>query len=123
MKIIRREDIMAVKNPDPGEKFHRTEILTAAEGANNLGGLIQVVAPGVETTHHYHNIRESVIVIVDGEATEIVDGKEYELKAGDVVYLKAKEKHFIRNKSSKGHMRYIEFYTEPPVNKDYVAVT
>ena len=123
MKIFKKDDLMALKSQDPGEKMYRPEVLTKADGAENLGGLCGVIAAGAEVPYHYHDKRESVIIIVTGEAIETVEGKEYDLKEGDVVFLNAKEKHNIRNKSNTAEMRFIEFFTEPPLSKDFIAAS
>lgn len=121
MKIFRCDDLKKAKNPNPGEKTYRPEVLTAADGAKNLGALTGIVEPGAGVPYHYHEKRESVLIVVEGEAIETVDGKDYELKAGDAVYLNAKEKHCICNKSNTEQMRFIEFFTEPPLSKDFIA--
>ena len=122
MKIFRCDDLKAAKNPNPGEKTYRPEVLTAADGAVNMGALTGIVETGAGVQYHYHEKRESVLIVVAGEAIETVEGKDYELKAGDAVFLNAKEKHGIRNKSNIEQMRFIEFFTEPPLNKDFVPV-
>ena len=120
MKLFRIEDLKSAKNPT-GEKAYRPEVLTAADDAMNLGGISAIIEAGAEVQYHYHKKRESVLIIVSGEAIETVEGKDFELKAGDVIFLKAGEKHGIRNKSSTGQMRFIEFFTEPPLSKDFIA--
>ena len=122
MKIFKIDDLKAIKNPNPGEKLYRPEVLTEADGAKNLGGLCGIVEPGAGVPYHYHEKRESVLIIVAGEGIETVEGKDYDLKAGDLIFLNAKEKHCIRNKSNSEQMRFIEFYTEPPLSKDFIAV-
>ena len=121
MKIFKLEDIKAVKNPTTDQAY-RPEILTADDGAKNLGGMCGIMEPGAGVPYHYHEKRELILIIVSGEAIETVEGKDYELKAGDVLFMSAKEKHRIRNKSNTEQMRFIEFFTEPPLDKDYVAV-
>ena len=123
MKIWKSEDMKKSVNPNPGEKLYRPEVLTTSDGAMNLGGITALVEAGAEVPYHYHDKRESVLIIVSGEAIETVEGKDYEVKAGDVIFLKAKEKHGIRNKSNTEQMRFIEFFTEPPLSKDFIAAS
>ena len=122
MKIFRIDDLKSSKNPNSAEKLFRSDALTEADGAFNLGAISVIQEPGAEPNYHYHEKRESVLVVVSGEAIENVEGKDYDLKAGDIIFLKANEKHSVRNKSTTEQMRFIEFFTEPPAGKDFVTV-
>ena len=122
MKIFKIDELKAIKNPNPEEKLYRPEVLTDADNAKNLGGLFAIIEPGAAVPYHYHDKRESVLIIVAGEGVETVEGKDYDLKAGDLIFLNALEKHCIRNKSDTEQMRFIEFFTEPPLSKDFIAV-
>jgi quercetin dioxygenase-like cupin family protein len=120
MKIFRTEEYNKKKNPIPGEKF-RSEILAGEDQAKDLGGIFVILVPGSGPPYHYHEKRESVIVAISGEATEILEGKEIPIKGGDVIYIPAGEKHTTVNKSSQ-EFRYLEFFTCPPVGKDFLEV-
>jgi len=120
MKIFRTEEYRQMPNPTPGEKY-RGEILTAENKAKDLGGIIVVLVPGSGPPYHYHQKRESIIVAISGEATEILEGKEIPIKAGDVIYIPPGEKHTTINRSNQ-EFRYLEFFTCPPAGGDFVEV-
>ena len=120
MKIFRSEEYLKIKNPTPGEAY-RTEILSPEHQAKDLGGIFGVLVAGGPPRYHYHNKRESNIIVISGEASEIVDGKEYLIKAGDVLFIPPKVKHGIINRSDKD-FRFLEFFTCPPVGADFVQV-
>ena len=65
--------------------------------------------------------RESVIVVISGEGTEVIDGKEIPIKAGDILFIPAGEKHTTINRSDKD-LRYLEYFTCPPLGADFVEV-
>ncbi len=109
-----------MKNPTPGQPY-RPEILTKEHSAKNLGGMFGLLVPGSQVPYHYHENRESVIIAISGEATEIIEGEEIPIKAGDVLYIPAGEKHTTVN-GSKGDFRYLEFFTCPPLGADFLAV-
>ena len=90
---------------------------------NNLRilGTFCQLAPGGKLPYHYHEKRESIIIVISGEATEIVEGKEIPIKAGDVLYIPPGEKHTTMNRSGKG-IRYLEFFTPCTVVPDVVEV-
>ena len=71
--------------------------------------------------YHYHKKRESVLVVLSGEATAMVEGKAVLIKAGDVLYYLPNFKHSIVNNSGK-ELRILEFFTYPPVAADAVSV-
>ena len=120
MKIFRTKDYLDLVNPTPGES-HRPEILTAEHMANNLGGMFGLLPPGSQVPYHYHKIRESVIFFIAGEGIEIIEGEEFPVKAGDILFIPAGEKHTTLNRSNND-LRYIEFFTNPPVKNDFIAV-
>jgi mannose-1-phosphate guanylyltransferase len=64
------------------------------------------LAPGSKIDYHYHNNRESVIILLSGEAIEMIEGKEIPLKAGDIIFIPAMVKHTIMNRSGKD-LRYL----------------
>jgi len=120
MKLFRSDDYIKMENPPPG-KAHRPEILTAEHGAKNIGGMFGLLPPGTQVPYHYHNNRESIIIAISGEATEVIEGKETLIKAGDVLYIPPGEKHTTINRSNKD-FRYLEYFTCPPVGADFVEV-
>ena len=120
MKMYRIEDYVNLENPTPGES-HRPEILTAEHHAKNLGGMLGLLVPGSQVPYHYHQNRESVILFISGEGFEVIEGKEYAVKAGDVLFIPAGEKHTTINRSN-ADLRYLEFFTCPPVTADFFEV-
>ncbi len=120
MKIIKIEEYTEMKNPTPGER-HRSDVLIGSDKAKDLGGIFVVLVPGSGPPYHYHQKRESIIMAISGEATEILEGKEIPIKAGDVLYIPPGEKHTTINRS-KREFRYLEFFTCPPTESDFVEV-
>jgi len=120
MKIFRSKDYIEMENPNPG-LLYQPEILTQGNQAREIGGVFSLLVSGSRVPYHYHQNRESIIVVISGEATEIVEGKEIPIKAGDILYLPAGEKHAMVNTSDKD-VRYLEFFTRPPRQADFVEV-
>jgi len=120
MKLFRIEEYIRLKNPTPGQRY-RPEILTAADGARDMGGMLGLLVPGSRVPYHYHQNRESVLIIISGEGIEIIEGKEFKVTAGDILFIPAGEKHAILNRSDRD-LRYLEFFTCPPVGADFVEV-
>ncbi len=120
MKLFKSGEYIEQANPTPGSPY-RPEILTAADGARDLGGMFGLLPPGSQVPYHFHQHRESIIIVLRGEATEVIDGKEVAIEAGDVLYLPPGEKHMTINRSSQ-EFRYLEVFTCPPLNADFVEV-
>ena len=120
MKMFKSEEYVRMANPNPGQPY-RPEIMLNEHGAKSLGGMFGLLVPGSQVPYHYHNNRESVIVVISGEATEVIEGKEIPIKAGDILFIPAGEKHTTINRS-KNDFRYLEFFTCPPLSADFVAV-
>ncbi len=120
MIVFRREEFLGRENPTPG-KTHRTEILSPEEKAKELGGLFGVMVVGGHGNYHYHERRESVIFILQGEGAERHEGGEIPVKAGDVIFIPPGEKHMLMNKSDRD-LRYLEFFTHPPMKADFIEV-
>ena len=120
MKLFRIEEYINMENPTPG-KAYRPEILTGEHKAKELGGMFGLLAPGNQVPYHYHKNRESIILVIGGEAIEVVEGEEIPIKEGDLIYIPAGEKHMTLNRSEKA-FRYLEFFTRPPVTADFVEV-
>jgi quercetin dioxygenase-like cupin family protein len=121
MKRFKTQEYVSMENPTPGDSY-RPEILTADHGAKDLGGMFGLLPAGTQVPYHYHNKRESVITIISGNGIEIMDGKEIPISQGDVFFIPAGVKHTTINNSDKD-LRYLEFYTQPPVGSDFVEVT
>jgi len=120
MKIFKTADYIKMENPTPGKPY-KPDLFTLEDKVKNISGIFGLLVPGSQVPYHYHNQRESIIVVISGEATEIIEGKEIPIKAGDVLYIPAKEKHTTVNRSTKD-FRYLEFFTSPPGVVDFVEV-
>ena len=120
MEIFRTEEFISIENPNPGTYFRR-EIVTGEQKAKDLGGISVILSPGKQVPYHYHAKRESIIIVISGEATQVVEGKDFPIKAGDVLYIPAGEKHMTVNHTEKD-LRTLEFFTCPPVMADFVEV-
>jgi quercetin dioxygenase-like cupin family protein len=120
MKIFKSEKYIRMKNPTPGMPY-RPEILTKEHQAKNLGGMFGLLVASSQVPYHYHNHRESIIIVLSGEATEVIEGQEIPIKAGDVLFIPAGEKHTTINRSNQD-FRYLEFFTCPPLTADFVEV-
>jgi quercetin dioxygenase-like cupin family protein len=120
MKIFKSEEYIKMANPTPGTPY-RPEILTKEHQAKNLGGMFGLLVAGSQVPYHYHNHRESIIIVLSGEATEVIEGQEIQIKAGDVLFIPAGEKHTTINRSNQD-FRYLEFFTCPPLTADFVEV-
>jgi quercetin dioxygenase-like cupin family protein len=121
LKRFRIEEYLQMENPAPGNPC-RPEILTQEHQAKELGGMFGLLSPGSEVPYHYHRNRESVILVIAGEAIEVIEGKEIPIQEGDVIFIPAGEKHMTVNRSKKD-FRYLEFFTRPPLAADFVEVT
>lgn len=120
MKVFSGKDYTDMPNPDPG-KVYRPEILTQKDEAKDLGGIFGLLPPQTPGMLHYHNKRESILIILSGEGIETVEGKDTTVKAGDVLFIPPGEKHTLANKSN-AELRFLEFFTYPPVTADFVPV-
>ncbi|HYA94563.1 MAG TPA: cupin domain-containing protein [Thermodesulfobacteriota bacterium] len=118
MKMFKSEEYIKMANPTPGKPY-RPEILTKDHQAKNLGGMFGLLVAGSQVPYHYHNNRESIIIVISGEATEVVESEEIPIKAGDVLFIPAGEKHATIN-SFNQDFRYLEFFTCPPLTADFV---
>ena len=120
MKMFKVQEYINMENPNPGMPY-RPEILTGAHKSKDLGGMFGLLAPGNQVPYHYHKNRESIIIVISGEAIEVLEGEEIPIKEGDLLYIPAGEKHATLNRSDKD-FRYLEFFTCPPVTADFVEV-
>jgi len=120
MKLFKTEDYLKQRNPHP-DKPYRLEILTVEDNAKSLGGMFGLLVPGSQVPYHFHRNRESVIMVISGNAIEVIEGEEIPIKTGDVLFIPAGEKHTTINRSDED-FRYLEFFTCPPVTADFVEV-
>jgi quercetin dioxygenase-like cupin family protein len=120
MKIFKSDDYVKLNNPTPGKIF-RQEILGTDHHAVELGGIFGIIVAHSKGDYHFHNRRESLLLIISGEAAEYVEGKEHPIKTGDVIFIHPGEKHTIVNNSDKD-LRFLEFFTHPPVAADKISV-
>ena len=79
MKLFKIEEYIKMKNPTPGNSY-RPEILTDEHNAKGLGGMFGLLDPGNQVPYHYHENRESILVIISGEAIEVIEGEEIPIK-------------------------------------------
>jgi mannose-6-phosphate isomerase-like protein (cupin superfamily) len=120
MKIIKTDEYRKMKDPTPPGKA-LNKIITTADKAKEMEGIF-VVFPGIRHgRYHYHEKREGIFVIISGKARMKVEGKEYPIEAGDIIYLSPGEKHTITNESGK-EFRFMEFFTNPPHEADWIPV-
>lgn len=120
MEKLTIDDFVKLPNPTPGTN-HRPEIITGQHKAKELGGMFGILVPGGSVPYHYHTNRESVIFFISGEGIEIREEGELPVRAGDVLFIPAGEKHATVNRSDH-ELRYLEFFTRPPVGADFVEV-
>jgi quercetin dioxygenase-like cupin family protein len=118
VKIFPKEELSRIQNPTPGQR-HRLNVLTEADNAKALAGHFSVLFPGGDVPYHYHEKRECLIFIVDGQIVEIVEGKEYPVQAGDTIFIPAGERHKMENRTDRD-ARYVEFFT--PIDKDFIEI-
>jgi quercetin dioxygenase-like cupin family protein len=60
-------------------------------------------------------------MILSGEAMDLIEGNAIPVKAGDVVFILPNVKHTIVNNSDQD-LKYIEFFTNPPLMSDFHEV-
>ena len=109
---------MHIENP---EEIYRAPILTEEHEGNALNGIVVVVPPGSEGHPHYHKERESLFIVISGEAVEVIEGEEVPIRVGDVFFIPPGKVHTIANRSDKD-FRVLEFFTHPPVGADFHPV-
>ena len=120
MIVFKTKDYAQIENPNPGTRLRET-ILTKQQPRGNVGGILIILPPGDLGTYHFHDRRESIIIPISGQAMEIVEGKEIPLEVGDVMYIPAGEKHTAANRTNK-EFRFLEFFTNPPLEVDFIEV-
>ena len=117
MKVFKIEEYLRLENPTPG-KFHRATILSEGDQAKEIEGIFGLLVPGSQVPYHIHYKRESIFIPITGEVTMLYEGQESTVKVGEVVYMPSGKKHGLVNRSDND-MRYIEFYTYPPLEADF----
>jgi quercetin dioxygenase-like cupin family protein len=120
MKVFKSEEYIKMANPTPGKPY-RPEILTKDHRAKNLGGMLGLLVARSQVPYHYHKNRESIIIVISGEAIEVIEGKEIPIRAGDILFIPGGEKHATINRSNQD-FRYLEFFTYPPLSADFIEV-
>lgn len=118
MELFKIADYIKKANPEPGKRLSQQILEKKAE---NLIGLFGVLPAGGQIPYHFHNKRESVLIVISGQAKELVEGKRIAIEAGDILFIPAKQKHGIVNDSGR-EFRYIEFQVGKPDEPDMVQV-
>jgi quercetin dioxygenase-like cupin family protein len=122
-RLFDTKEFIKMANPNK-DKFYRAEIVTEKMNAKHVNAIFVILPPpssGAKVAYHYHKDRESVLFIISGRGNEIVDGKKVPIKAGHVLFILPGVKHTIENNSDK-EIRYVEFFTHPPVGADFIEV-
>lgn len=120
LKVWKTGHYREISNPTPGG-IYRTSILGEEDQAKDLGGIAVVLPAGESVPYHYHEKRESLLLVLSGEAVEVCEAKEYPVQAGDVIFIPAGAKHGVINRSDKD-FRFLEFFTYPPMLRDFIKV-
>ena len=119
-RLFDTREFITMVNPDKN-KLYRVEIVTEKMNAKEVNGLFAIVPPGNKLPYHYHKERESILFIISGTGFETVDDKRVPVKTGDVLFILPGVKHRIEA-NSDNEIRYLEFFTHPPVGADVVEV-
>jgi len=122
-RLFDTREFITMVNPNK-DKLYRVEIVTDKMNAKEVNGVFAILPPplsGVKLPYHLHKERESILLIISGTGIETVDGKKIPIKAGDVLFILPGVKHTIESDSDK-EIRYVEFYTHPPILADFVEV-
>jgi len=122
-RLFDTQEFIKMANPNK-DKFYRAEIVTDKMNAKHVNAIFCILPPpstGAKVPYHYHKNRESILYIISGTGTEIVDGKKVPIKAGDVLFILPGVKHTIQSGPDK-EIRYVEFFTHPPVGADFIEV-
>ena len=99
-RIFKMEE--AEKVEDPGVRTMYW-LASGGLGASKLRVLVYEFEAGVTFDQvHYHNDRESIYVILEGEARVHLNGEDYTLGPGEVAYLSPKDVHGVVGTGSQG---------------------
>ena len=82
MKLFKGKEFREFKNPSPGA-VHRSDILDREDEAKELGGMFALLEPGKHIPLHHHERRETIIVVITGEAMEMIEADRF--AAADVL--------------------------------------
>ena len=118
MELFRTGDYIKKSNPKPAE---RLTVQLLEKKAANMVGMFIILPPGGSTPYHYHEKRESILIVLGGAGKEMVDGKKIQIQADDILFIPTKQKHGILN-DSKEEFRFIEFQAGNPDVPDRVEV-
>ncbi len=89
-------------------------------GAEHFGVQINEYEPGFSNTKvHFHEIRESAYIIIEGEGSMMLNGERHELRSGMVVFLSPKDHHGVMGAGSNG-LKMIE--VKSPLGQDKIDV-
>jgi mannose-6-phosphate isomerase-like protein (cupin superfamily) len=114
--IVKMEDVKGGELPEGGS---RAMILSEKEGAKELGGFYIVKPPGSRSRYHYHERRESVWFVLEGEIEATIDGKTERIGPNTLVFTQPGQKHRLTVVGDKD-LRMIEFFTHPEPDMIYV---
>ena len=118
MELFRMADYIKKANPEPDK---RLTLQLLEKKAQSMVGMFIILPPGGQTPYHFHNKRESILIVVSGKAKELVDGKRIPIQANDILYIPTKQKHGVVN-DSNADFRFIEFQVGKPDEPDRVEV-
>ena len=118
MELFKTAEYIKKINPEPDK---RLTLQLLEKKAENLVGMFIVLPPGGTTPYHFHNKRESVLIVISGKAKELVEGKKIPIEANDILFIPAKQKHGVLNDSGK-EFRFIEFQVGKPDEPDRVEI-
>ena len=118
MELFKIADYIKKANPEPDKRFTQQLLEKKAE---NLVGMCIILPPGGQTPYHFHNKRESILIVLSGKAKELVDGKRIAIEANDILFIPTKQKHGVVNDSDR-EFRFIEFQVGKPDEPDRVEI-
>jgi quercetin dioxygenase-like cupin family protein len=118
MEVFKIADYIKKVNPEPA---NRLTLQLLDKKAENLVGMFIILPPGRHTPYHFHDKRESILIVISGTATELVDGKKIPIQADDILFIPAKQKHGVQNNSGN-EFRFIEFQVGKADEPDRVDV-
>ena len=118
MELFKLADYIKKANPEPDK---RLTLQLLEKKAENMVGMFIILPPGGQTPYHFHNKRESILIVISGTAKELVEGKKNPIEPNDILFIPAKQKHGVLNDSGQ-EFRFIEFQVGNPDEPDRVEV-
>ncbi|MBI2851433.1 MAG: cupin domain-containing protein [Chloroflexi bacterium] len=118
MEIFKIADYIKKVNPEPDQ---RLTIQLLEKKAESMVGMFIVLPPGGQTPYHFHDKRESILIVISGKAKEMVEGRKIPIESNDILFIPAKQKHGVLNDSGQ-EFRFIEFQVGKPDEPDRVEV-